>query len=86
MDQATRASTPSKMTSMHHVRHIVVEAKQRPLSPGHPFPDRIVRWIPQPSSLSLSLLSLLVQIDLQEVRCCPEPSREPSIVQGVAKW
>ena len=52
------------------VRHIVVEAKQRALSPGHRLPSRIVRQIPQPSSLSLSLLSLLVQIDLQEPKCC----------------
>ena len=70
MDQATRASAPSKTTSVHHVRHIVVKAKQRPLSPGHHLPNRIVRQIPQPSSLSLSLLSLSVQIDLQEPRCC----------------
>ena len=70
MDQATRASAPSKTTSVHRVRRIVVEAKQRPLSPGHRLPSRIVRRLPQPSSLSLSLLSLLVQIDLQEPRCC----------------
>ena len=69
MDQATRASTPSKTTSVHHIRHIVVKAKQRPLSPVHHLPNRIVRRIPQPSSLPLSLLSLLVQIDLQEPVC-----------------
>ena len=64
MNQATRASTPSKTTSMHRVRRIVVEAKQRPSAPGHLLPNRIVRRIPQPSSLSLSFLSLLVRIDL----------------------
>ena len=73
MDQATRASAPSKTTSEHPVRHRVTEAKQRPLSPGHRLPDRIVRIvrrIPQPSSLSLSLLSLSIWIDLQEPRYC----------------
>ena len=64
MDQATRASTPSRTTSMHRVRHTVVEAKQRQLSPDHRLPDRLVRWIPQSSSLSLSFLSLSVRIDL----------------------
>ena len=67
MDQATRSYAPSKTTSMHHVRHIVVEAKQRPTSLGHHLPDRIVRRIPQPSSLSLSLLSLSVRIDLRSL-------------------
>ena len=70
MDQATRASAPSKTTSVHRVRRIVVEAKQRPLSPGHRLPNRIIRHVPQLSSLSHSLLSLLFWIDLQEPRCC----------------
>ena len=70
MDQATRASTPRKTTSVHHIRHIVIEAKQRQLSPVHHLRNRIVRQLLQPSSLSLSLLSLLVQIDLQEPVCC----------------
>ena len=69
MDQAPRASAPSKTTSCT-VRRKVVEAKQRPLSSGHRLPDRIVRRIPQPSSLSLSLLSLSIWIDLQEPRYC----------------
>ena len=46
------------------IRRKVVEAKQRALSPGGGLSDRIVRWIPQPPSLSLSLLSLSVWIDL----------------------
>ena len=84
MDQATRATTPSKTTSMHCVRHIVVEAKQRPLSPGHRLPNRIVRQIPQPSSLSLSLLPLSVWIDLQEPMCCLWAiPRVPSMFQGI---
>ena len=70
MDQATGASAPSKTTSVHRIRYIVVEARQRPLPPGHHLPDRIVRRIPQPSSLSLSLLSFSIWIDLQEPRCC----------------
>ena len=64
MDQVTSAYAPGKTTSVHCVRHIVVEAKQRPLSPGGGLPDRIVRRIPQPSSLSFSLLSLSIRIDL----------------------
>ena len=39
MDQATKASTRSKTTSVHHVGLIKVEAKQRPLFPGHRLPD-----------------------------------------------
>ena len=56
MDQATRASTPSKTTSVHRVRHIVVEAKQRPLFPGHCLPDGILRRKPQFSFCLLSPL------------------------------
>ena len=76
MDQATRASASSKTTSMHQVRHIVVEAKQRPLSPGGGLPNRIARWIPQPSSLLLSLLSLSVWIDLISLDVASEPCQE----------
>ena len=39
MDQATKASTRSKTTSVHHVGLIKVEAKQRPLFPSHRLPD-----------------------------------------------
>ena len=86
MDQTTGASAPSKATCMHYGRHIVVEAKQRPLCPGHCLPDRIVRRIPQPSSLWLPLLSLSVQTDLQEPRCCLWAiPRVPSTFQGLAK-
>ena len=41
MDPATRASARSKIISVCHVRHIVIEGKQRPLSPGHRLPNRI---------------------------------------------
>ena len=62
---------------MHHVRHIMAEAKQRILSPGHHhLLNRLVRQIPQPSSLSLSLLSLSVRIDLQSLGVASEPSQE----------
>ena len=70
MDQATRASAPSKTMSVRCVRHIMVGAKQRPSSPGHCLPNRIIRHVPQLSSLSHSLLSLLFWIDLQEPRYC----------------
>ena len=61
---------------MHRVRHTVVEAKQRQLSPDHRLPDRLVRWIPQSSSLSLSFLFVSVWIDLQEPNVAFEPSQE----------
>ena len=84
MDQATRASAPSKIISVHRVRHIVVEAKQRQLS--------LATASPQDSKADSSAFfpvpftsSLLVQVDLQEPRCCPEPSRAPSVVQGIAE-
>ena len=77
---------PSKTISMHHFRHIMAEAKQRPLSPGHCLPSRLVRQIPQPSSLLLSLLSLSVRIDLQEPRCYLWAiPRVPSTFQGISK-
>ena len=82
MDQATRSYAHSKTTSVHCVRRIVIEAKQRPTFPGHHLPDRIVRRIPQPSSLSLSLLSLLVRIDLQEPGCCLSHSKSAFHVSG----
>ena len=78
MDQATRTSAPSKTIFMHHVRHIMVEAKHRahcPLATTSP----IGLWggFLNLSSLSLSLLSLLVQIDLQEPKSySSEPSQE----------
>ena len=76
MDQATRATTPSKTTSMHCVRHIVVEAKQRPLSPGHRLPSRLVRQIPQPSSLALSLLPFQSGLIYRSLGVASEPSQE----------
>ena len=54
----------------------------RPLPHGY-----IVRRIPQPSSLSLSLLSLLVWIDLQKPGYCLWAiPRVPSTFQGITKW
>lgn len=71
---------------MHRVRLTVVNAKQSPLSPGHRLPRRLGRQIPQPSSLSLSLLSLSVRIRLQEPRCCLwAMPRVPSAFQGVSQ-
>ena len=81
MDQAARTSAPSKTTSEHFSK------QNRPFSPGHCLPNRIVRQIPQPSSLSLSLLSLSIQIDLQEPRCCLWAiPRVPSMFQGIPEW
>ena len=55
-------------------------------SPGHHLPNRIVRRVPQPSSLSLSLLPLLVWTDLQEPRYCLWAiPRVPSTFQGITK-
>ena len=69
MDQAIKASTSSKTTSVFYVRLIVFEAKHRA---HHPLASLIGLWdgFLSLSSLSLSLLSLLVCIDLQEPKCC----------------
>ena len=73
--------------SMCRVRHIIVGAKQRPSFPGHRYPNRIIRHVPQPSSLSHSLISLLFWIDLQEPRCCLWAiPRVPFVFQGITKW
>ena len=52
-----------------------------------PPPGYILQPIPQPSSLSLSLLSLLVRTDLQEPGCWLWAiPRVPSRFQGITKW
>ena len=80
------SSTSSKTTSVFYVRLIVFEAKHRA---HHPLASLIGLWdgFLSLSSLSLSLLSLLVCIDLQEPKCCLWAiPRVPSTLQGNAKW
>ena len=61
---------------MHRVRHIMAEAEQRPLSPGHRLPSRLVRQIPQPSSLALSLLPFQSGLIYRSLGVASEPSQE----------
>ena len=76
MNQAARASAPSKTTPMYRVRHIVVEAKQRPMSPGHRLPNKLVRQMLQPSSLSLHFFPFQSGLIYRSLGVASEPSQE----------
>ena len=58
------------------VRHTVVEAKQRPLSPGHRLPDRIVRRIPQSSSCHFHFFPFWSRLIFWSLGVSSGPSQE----------
>ena len=82
-----RASTLNKTTCMLHVRHILLWAKQSPSSPGHCFPNRIVRWNPQPV-FPITFTSFPFHLGwFKEPKCCLWAiPRVPSTFQESAKW